>query len=38
MAYRVAAAGGALAQPVHYDGAAETEALRERYEGWLAGR
>lgn len=37
MAYRVAAAGRELAEPVHYDGRAETEALRARYGEWLAG-
>ena len=37
MAYRVHAAGRALAEPVHYDGRAETEALKARYAAWLAG-
>lgn len=37
MAYRVEAAGRALAEPVHYDGRAETEALKARYASWLAG-
>ena len=31
MAYRVHAAGRALAEPVHYDGRPETEALKARY-------
>jgi len=35
MGYRVAAAGRALAEPVHYDGRAETEALKARYAAWL---
>jgi SnoaL-like domain len=35
MAYRVTAAGRALANPVHYDGLAETEALKARYDTWL---
>jgi len=35
MAYRVEAAGRALAEPVHYDGRAETEALKARYAKWL---
>ena len=35
MAYRVHAAGRALAEPVHYDGRAETEALKARYADWL---
>ncbi len=38
MAYRVHAAGRPLAEPVHYDGRAETEALKARYAGWLAGK
>jgi hypothetical protein len=38
MAYRVHAAGRALAEPVHYDGRAETEALKSRYAEWLAGQ
>ena len=37
MAYRVYAAGRTLAEPVHYDGRAETEALKARYAAWLAG-
>jgi hypothetical protein len=37
MAYRVKAAGRALATPVHYDGLPETEALKARYDAWLAG-
>ena len=38
MAYRVHAAGRTLAEPVHYDGRAETEALKARYAEWLAGK
>jgi SnoaL-like domain len=38
MAYRIHAAGRALAEPVHYDGRAETEALKARYAQWLAGK
>jgi len=38
MGYRVAAAGRALAEPVHYDGRTETEALKKRYADWLAGK
>ena len=37
MAYRVHAAGRTLAEPVHYDGRNETEALKRRYAEWLAG-
>ena len=37
MAYRVNAAGRALANPVHYDGLPETEALKARYDAWLGG-
>jgi hypothetical protein len=37
MAYRVQAAGRALAEPVHYDGRPETEALKARYADWLKG-
>lgn len=37
MAYRVHAAGRTLAEPVHYDGRAETGALKARYAEWLAG-
>ena len=37
MAYRVHAAGRSLAEPVHYDGRPETEALKVRYAAWLAG-
>jgi SnoaL-like domain len=37
MAYRVRAAGRSLAEPVHYDGRPETEALKQRYAQWLAG-
>lgn len=35
MGYRVEASGRALAEPVHYDGRAETEALKARYANWL---
>jgi hypothetical protein len=38
MAYRVHAAGRALAEPVHYDGRPETETLKARYARWLAGK
>jgi hypothetical protein len=38
MAFRVHAAGRSLAEPVHYDGRAETEALKRRYADWLAGK
>jgi hypothetical protein len=38
MAYRVHAAGRALAEPVHYDGRQETEALKQRFAAWLLGR
>ena len=38
MAYRVHAAGRSLAEPVHYDGRAETEALKMRYAAWLKGK
>ena len=38
MAYRVHAAGRALAEPVHYDGRAETETLKARYAEWLKGK
>ncbi len=37
MAYRVLAAGRTLANPVHYDGLPETEALKARYDAWLSG-
>jgi hypothetical protein len=37
MAYRVQAAGRALAEPVHFDGRPETEALKARYAAWLNG-
>jgi hypothetical protein len=37
MAFRVHAAGRALAEPVHYDGRAETEDLKRRYAEWLKG-
>ena len=29
--------GRSLAEPVHYDGRAETEALKARYAAWLGG-
>ena len=29
--------GSSLAEPVHYDGRAETEALKLRYADWLEG-
>ena len=35
MAFRIAAAGGALAMPVLCDGLRETDALRARYADWL---
>ena len=35
MAFRVLAAGRALAEPVHRDGTAETDALYARYNAWL---
>ena len=38
MAFRVLAAGRSLAEPVHYDGRAETAALRARYNAWLDGK
>ena len=38
MGYRVAAAGRTLAEPVHYDGHAETETLKARYADWLKGK
>lgn len=34
MGYRVAASGRELAEPVHHDGRAETEALKARYAAW----
>ena len=37
MAYRVNAAGRALANPVHYDGLPETEVLKARYDERLGG-
>lgn len=36
MAFRVLAAGRALAMPIHYDGLPETDALYGRYRAWLA--
>jgi hypothetical protein len=38
MAYRLAAAGRALAEPVHHDGSPHTRELYARYETWFAGR
>jgi hypothetical protein len=38
MAYRVHAAGRSLAEPVHYDGRPETEALKAGYAAWRDGR
>jgi hypothetical protein len=38
MGFRVVAAGRALAEPVHYDGRAETEVLKVRYADWLNGK
>ncbi len=37
MAFRVAAAGRTLAEPVHHDGRAETEVLKTRFAAWLGG-
>jgi len=37
MAFRLAAAGRPLAEPVHYDGAPHTDALLARYRQWLEG-
>ena len=37
MAYRVHAAGRSLAEPVHYDGRPETDAMKVRYADWLKG-
>lgn len=37
MGFRVEAAGRALAEPVHYDGRAETEALKARFAQWIGG-
>jgi SnoaL-like domain len=37
MAFRIFAAGRTLAEPVHYDGRAETEALKKRYGEWVKG-
>ena len=37
MGYRVAASGRSLAEPVHYDGRAETDAMIKRYAEWLKG-
>jgi hypothetical protein len=38
MAYRVYAAGRTLAEPVHYDGRAETEQLKTRFTEWLTAQ
>ena len=38
MAFRLASARRPLAEPVHYDGAPHTDALRARYAAWLDGR
>lgn len=38
MAYRVHAVGRAIAEPLHYDGRSETEALKTRYAEWLDGK
>jgi hypothetical protein len=38
MALRLASAGRPLAEPVHYDGVAHTDALVARYAKWLAGQ
>jgi len=38
MAYRIHAAGRSLAEPVHYDGRPDTEALKARYAQWLKGQ
>ena len=35
MAFRLAAGGRALAEPVHYDGAPHTRELQARYDAWL---
>jgi len=37
MAVRLAAAGRALAEPVHHDGSAPTQELYARYEAWVGG-
>jgi hypothetical protein len=37
MAFRLASAGRALAEPVHHDGSAPTRELYARYETWFAG-
>jgi SnoaL-like domain len=37
MAVRLAAAGRPLAEPVHHDGSAATNALYARYDEWLNG-
>ena len=38
MAFRLGAAKRPLAEPLHYDGAPHTDALKARYEAWLAAR
>ncbi|MGH6771623.1 MAG: nuclear transport factor 2 family protein [Xanthobacteraceae bacterium] len=38
MAFRLAAAGRGLAEPVHHDGAPATDELRARYSAWLERR
>jgi hypothetical protein len=38
MALRLASAGRPLAEPVHHDGAAHTQALVDRYREWLVGQ
>src|SRR5262249_5749187 len=38
MAFRVLAVGRSLAEPIHHDGAPETEALLARYRAWLNGK
>lgn len=37
MAFRLAAAGRSLAEPVHFDGAPHTQSLLARYQAWLGG-
>jgi hypothetical protein len=38
MSFGVAAAGRTLVEPLHFDGRAETEALKARYAAWLGGK
>ena len=38
MGYRIVAAGRALAEPIHYDGRAETEAFKASNAAWVAGK